>query len=452
MKKLFIPLVSSVLMFFILACGLGSVVQQLTGIKSIANATLPHKKFDGQLNIVDQWYMAAADGTINYGLIIENTSQTLTVTQFDQSGSISDSSGSPVAILNLGNDAGLFNIQRTIYPGSKGIVCMNYQVEKGTDVAAVDFTLGSNIQAVDLSGAPNPISIETAEYSTATKYSNANAVGSVVGRISNQTDKDLLYPYFYAAGYDAAGKLNSCGSIDENYLFIPANASMPVRLSLFGSDKPASVELFPSQGYIDEDIQKYKQAEPIQVSEVKFAQFDDRVLPLFTLTNSADGMLIDALINAIVYGPDDEVLFTLSYRKDGIPAGMSTGPDQARVWTIPQGKTVSRVVIQVHTLDVRPEGKEITAESVTFAPATYNPDTHILATTIDNTTAKELSAGIAAVCYDDGGNVIGEGSDRVVLPPNAQTAVEVNESVLGKESACATASRIEFNFWSISGN
>jgi hypothetical protein len=480
MKRKYVAIALSFLLIFLMSCNLintlkgnggsdsddqtGSIFNSNPNSESDSNpasssnsssSKINIKKFDGEIKIDDQWYQVLDDGTIYYALLVENTSQKLTVTKFVQGATITDGSGSTVPVTNLVSTDASQEIEMTIFPQSRQLVCMNYAVEKGANVSNISFSIGKEITAVDLGYTQNPIEAESGQFSEESKYVNSNVLGTFKGSVSNLNSTDIVYPVFTAAAFDHDGKLTGCG-IDYSYTFIPAKQTLPVEVPLFGSQKPTSVQLYPAYGYAGEDVQKYKKAEPIQLSEVTFIQDGDTVTPFFTLTNTADGMIVDVLMNVIIYGADDELLLNDSWRRDGIPAGMSLGPAQGNDWNIPVDKTVSKVVIQVHTMDVRNEQKEITAESITLGPGytTTDSEGEMLVTKAKNTTDKDMYAGIGAVCTDSNGKTIGASSGMVVIPANAETEVKIVNAYSHTQGKylCDDTTTINFNIWKIYEN
>lgn len=404
------------------------------------------KKFDGELNILDQYYWVPEDGTINYALLIENTSSKLTVTDFSQGATITDSSGAVLPQLNnSGGDSDSWEYSYFIFPNSKYLICSGYQVEKGSTIANVKFNLGSEITASDLGVTESPIKTESVKYIEKPSIGNKDAIGDLRAHFVNQTDKVILYPWFDAAAYDANGKLVGCGEVFDTYSFIPANAKLQIQVPMQGTAKPENIELFTHLS--SNGVQKYKGSEPIEVSDVGFTQLNTYVIPRYTLTNTANGMVVDYLWNYLVFGPDDELLSVFSTRGSNFPAGMVFGPNRSSVSQVSPGVTVSRIEYQVHTMDVRNEGKEITKDSVTFGPGTYDTGKFAITAKVTNSTSKQLNVTLAVGCYDDAGNLVGTGGGSALLEPNSETQVEMDEYNTGpsEEPHCSAATKFEVN-------
>ena len=408
------------------------------------------KKFDGELKIVDQHYWIQEDGSVNYALLVENTSSKLTVTHFSQGAKITDASGAVLPQLNNnGGDSDSWIYNYMVFPKSEYLICSGYEVAKGSKIADVEFNLTGEITAADLGVTENPIQTESVDYIEKPSIGNKDAIGDLYAHFKNQSDKIVLYPQFDAAGYDAEGKLVGCGEAFNTYAFIPANAAMQIQVPMRGSAKPEKIDLFPHLASNSE--QKYKGAEPLEVSDIEFTQVNEWVMPRYTLKNTSKGMIVDYLYNRIIYGADDKVLYLFSTRGSDLPGGMTFGPYRS-VNDLRSNATASRIEVQVHTMDVRNEGSEITNESISFGPGTYNSGTGTVKVQATNSTKKELAVAIGFGCLDDAGNQIGGGGGQANLGANSETEVELYETSVGPGSACKKAAKIVVNLLSAAEN
>lgn len=402
------------------------------------------KKFDGEIKIVDQWYSTIQEGYMDYGLIVENTSQKLTVTNFDHDAVATDDSGNVIPLVNNSDDGTTtMKVQTAIFPGEQQMICLRYRVPKGTKVGNATFSLGNTIKSVDV-GTQNPIKVNSVEFSDENSY--MYSLGDLIGTVTNQTGDVFPFATFSAAVYNAAGKLIGCGLENTNPDFIPANSDLPVRVPLWTDEIPARLDLYPA---LNLQYELYDGPEYLQVSNVNFIQSETYVYPIYELTNtSSDKLVFQYLNNVIIYGQNDEVLKIFSWGSQNIPAGMKAGPYRKLKLEVKAGKIVTRIVVNVHTTQVFKQESPLTTESLTFTPGNYLPDTYVITATVKNNSNVALEGLVTGVCFDAAGNVVGLAEATLDLPANSETPIELEGGYLGTSVSgpnCTTAQRIEFN-------
>lgn len=427
----------------------GSDSQNSSGSQSSSpsdsNFTNPTiKKFDGEIKIVDQWYSTVQDGYMDYGLIVENTSQKLTVTNFDQDAIVTDDSGNVIPLNNIVDGSSTSrNIQTAIFPGEKQMICTGYNIPKGSRIGNATFSLGSTIRSVDV-GTQNPIKVNSVEFTEEASYQFS--VGDLIGIISNPTGEVFSSPSFNAAVYDASGKLIGCGWESTNPAFIPAKSDLPVRVPLFANEKPARLDLYTA---VNLQYELYDGPEYLQVSNLNFIQSETYVYPVYELTNTSSDKMIEGYLNTIIlYGQNDEVLKIFSWRSQDLPAGMKAGPYRSTKLEVKAGEIVTRIVVNVHSMEVVKQETPIMAELLTFSPGNYLADTYVITTTVKNSSNIALEGLVTGACLDAAGNVVGLAEATLDLPANSETPIELIGGYLGSSVTgpnCSTAQRIEFN-------
>lgn len=447
MKRFHRTILIAALMIFLMSCSLATSLLQASGLSSESDQSTnsPAKKnFDGELKIVDQWYSLANGNRIPYGLILENTSPTLTVTKFSQTGIVKDASGKELPITNLNEGTTTSrDIEVMIYPQSRQLFCLGYQVPKDSTVSQVLFSIGEDIQAADL-GLQNPLKSEPAVLME--KSNQQGAIGDISARVSNQSSQIMIFPTFEGGAFDASGKLIGCGTGAMNgYAFFPAGSTLPVKFPIEAAASPAKVEVFSS--FRSGTVQPFSGLEPIEISGVTFTQVKTYVIPSYTLKNTSDGNIVWYLKNYVVYGPNDELLYSDAVRSSDFPPGATYGPNQGTVWQVLPGKTVSRIEVQVHTMDVRKMDGEIAPDAVTYGPGVYDTNTKQMSTKAKNSSGVALSVTFGVGCYDAGGKIVGIGVGRTKLPANSETPVTGDMLSIGpgEDPQCGAAQRIEFN-------
>jgi len=380
---------------------------------------------------------------VDYGFIIENTSQKLTASTFNIDTLSTDISGNELP-LNYNVYGARLELSSAIYPGEKFLFCSSYTVPEGPAIGSVSFKIDNKVKAVD-AGTQNPIKVDSVKFDP--EASNDYFIGDLVGTITNQTDRIYQYPQFRGAAYDAAGKLIGCGFLPFPMPLIPANAtSIPIRFPIMASGTPERVELFTTYN-IDVPVGP----EIFQISDVSFIQSKDSVQPIYSVTNISSNKSIDSFYADVIwYGLNDEVLAISDYTTRYIPAGMKMGPYHDEKVQLPAGTTVSRIEVQgLIWYELIDQDYKLTSESITFGAGMYSPDKGAVITSAKNNTDLDLEGGVVAACFDASGNLVGTASGSLDLPANSEITLELPGGFLDLYNDgvnCSTAQRIEFGF------
>jgi hypothetical protein len=407
------------------------------------------KKYDGEITILDQATSRLGD-QFQFALLVENTSQKLTVSGFILEGSVKDASGAELPLLNLNDGTSKdFPTSDVIYPGQKGLICLSYELPVGSTVGDYSFKF-KEITSMDM-GLKNPLVAESKNLDTNTNLKYRDYYAYVTGMVRNTSTTDILHPEYRAGLFDTSGKLIGCGTQDERFNFIPAGAVQPAGISVWTSDQNVSNYEIYSSPEPDYGVQ-YSGPEPIKVSDVGFIQEGVYVYPVYTLTNtlSKEG-ITQFLVNLIAYDANNNMLVKSSYVTEGIPPGMSVGPYHDQLGQVGESE-VSRIEVQVHTTEIKALKTPITADSVVFSPGVFVPGEYKITTTATNNTNAELNGYVQAACLDASGKVTGLAQASFDLPAKSDTPLELSGGYVGFYETgpnCSPEDKIVFNLLKI---
>ncbi len=183
------------------------------------------------LTIVAQGYgqgSGTEQGTVGYGIIIQNGSATL---EYDSVGYQADFYDATGIVVATETD----RLQR-ILPGERIGVAERRVLAQGGTVARMEAKL--------LPGTPQPATVRAGLVGGPASYGPHRGVNSVTGTIRNTGSQDVKAPQIFAVAYDAQGQIIGGGATIGD--LVPAGREAEVEVFITSAGDPARIELFAS--------------------------------------------------------------------------------------------------------------------------------------------------------------------------------------------------------------
>jgi hypothetical protein len=257
----------------------------------------------------------------------------------------------------------------------------------------------------------------------------------IVGTIHNLMDKTLTKIDVVALAYDPDGKIvdASAGYLD----FIPAGKQTAVQVQMHVKKQPARVELFPSLNN-NAEIQDV-QPPPITLEKAgALKNFDGQMEAIYILKNNTGFAYNRSAYIISLYDAQGKALAATSNSNiEFISPGSRCGMIDRIGY--PAGTTVARMDVQVLPRSEKDGYPALTgigpnpvlAEQVLYKPG-VNQDNKVTAMIINPSQLTLDQIGVAAVLYNDTGQIIGGGSTSVgILTAAGRMQVEIPVDVKG---------------------